>query len=127
MNFLGISMRWVKVLKVRALLPVSQVVPAVILMSVSIFFLYVTGAIYWAIIQDVVTKTRIGSVSGFIHLIGSFSGIIGPVVTGYIVQHTGKFDSAFILAGGVAALGAILVFFVIKQPKTQTPLVASSH
>lgn len=30
---------------------VSSVVPAVLLMSVSIFFLYVTGAIYWAIIQ----------------------------------------------------------------------------
>lgn len=106
---------------------VSQVVPAVILMSVSIFFLYVTGAIYWAIIQDVVTRTRIGSVSGFIHLIGSVSGIIGPIATGYIVQNTGKFDSAFVLAGGVAALGAILVFFVIKQPKTQIPLVASSR
>ncbi|SUW63720.1 D-glucarate permease [Buttiauxella agrestis] len=106
---------------------VSQVVPAVILMSVSIFFLYVTGAIYWAIIQDVVTKTRIGSVSGFIHLIGSVSGIIGPIVTGFIVQNTGKFDSAFILAGGVAALGAILVLFVIKQPKTETPLVASTR
>ncbi|MNN92345.1 Hexuronate transporter [compost metagenome] len=65
--------------------------------------------------------------SGFIHLIGSVSGIIGPIVTGFIVQNTGKFDSAFILAGGVAALGAILVFFVIKQPKTETPLVASTR
>jgi D-galactonate transporter len=106
---------------------VSQVVPAVMLMSVSIFFLYVTGAIYWAIIQDVVTKTRIGSVSGFIHLIGSISGIIGPIATGYIVRNTGKFDSAFVLAGGVAALGAILVFFVIKPPKTDTPLALGSH
>ncbi|MBU9808703.1 MFS transporter, partial [Rahnella sp. SL6] len=51
------------------------------------------------------------------HLVGSVSGIIGPVVTGFIVQNTGRFDSAFILAGGVAALGAILVFFVIKPPK----------
>ncbi|MBU9864359.1 MFS transporter, partial [Rahnella aceris] len=42
---------------------------------------------------------------------------IGPVVTGFIVQNTGRFDSAFILAGGVAALGAMLVFFVIKPPK----------
>ncbi|STQ43584.1 Uncharacterised protein [Ewingella americana] len=38
-------------------------------------------------------------------------------MTGYIVQNTGRFDSAFMLAGGVAALGAILVFFVIKPPK----------
>lgn len=99
---------------------VSSVVPAVILMSVSIFFLYVTGAIYWAIIQDVVHKSRVGGTSGFIHLIGSISGIIGPIVTGYIVQTTGKFDSAFILAGTIAALGAILVLFVIKTPRSAT-------
>ncbi|MGY3095282.1 MFS transporter [Pantoea agglomerans] len=98
---------------------IKDVVPAVIMMSVSIFFLYITGAIYWAIIQDVVHKSRIGSISGFIHLVGSLSGIIGPIVTGFIVHHTGKFDSAFILAGCVAALGAFLVLFVIRSPKTQ--------
>ena len=96
---------------------VSSVVPAVLLMSVSIFFLYVTGAIYWVIIQDVVHKSRVGGTSGFIHLIGSVSGIVGPIVTGYIVQSTGKFDSAFVLAGTIAALGALLVLFVIKTPR----------
>lgn len=102
---------------------VKEVTSAVGLMSVSIFFLYITGAIYWAIIQDVVHKSRVGSISGFIHLIGSLSGIVGPIVTGYIVQHTGKFDSAFILAGCVAALGALLVLLVIKPPKTHnTPV-----
>ncbi|MCC3733751.1 MFS transporter [Rouxiella badensis] len=105
---------------------VTRVVPAVMLMSVSIFFLYTTGAIYWAIIQDVVHKSKVGSASGFIHLIGSVSGIIGPIATGFIVQNTGHFDSAFILAGGVAALGAILVFFVIKPPKHQ-PQTRISH
>ncbi|MCC3704096.1 MFS transporter [Rouxiella badensis] len=105
---------------------VTRVVPAVMLMSVSIFFLYTTGAIYWAIIQDVVHKSKVGSASGFIHLIGSVSGIIGPIATGFIVQNTGHFDSAFILAGGVAALGAILVFFVIKPPKHQ-PQPRISH
>ncbi|HBV38753.1 MAG TPA: MFS transporter [Erwinia sp.] len=96
---------------------VKGVYPAVILMSISLFFLYITGAIYWAIIQDVVHKSRVGSISGFIHLIGSLSGIIGPVVTGYIVHHTGKFDSAFVLAGVIAAVGAVLVLLVIKSPK----------
>lgn len=98
---------------------IKEVVPAVMMMSVSIFFLYITGAIYWAIIQDVVHKSRVDSISGFIHLVGSLSGIIGPIVTGFIVQHTGKFDSAFVLAGAVAALGAFLVLFVIRSPKTQ--------
>ncbi|CAI1049260.1 L-galactonate transporter [Serratia rubidaea] len=96
---------------------VSSVMPAVLLMSVSIFFLYITGAIYWAIIQDVVHASRVGGASGFIHLVGSVSGIVGPIVTGYIVQHTGKFDSAFVLAGGIAALGALLVLLVVRAPR----------
>ncbi|WP_264273506.1 MFS transporter [Duffyella gerundensis] len=103
---------------------VKEVNSAVIMMSVSIFFLYITGAIYWAIIQDVVHKSRVGSISGFIHLVGSLSGIIGPVVTGFIVHHTGKFDSAFVLAGVVAAVGALLVLLVIKEPKATTKPVS---
>ncbi|KPC50772.1 MFS transporter [Amantichitinum ursilacus] len=96
---------------------IASVVPAVAMMSVSIFFLYVTGSIYWAIIQDVVHPARVGSVSGFVHLVGSVSGIVGPIVTGTIVQNTGKFDSAFILAGAVAATGAIWVLFALKDPR----------
>lgn len=102
---------------------VTNIVPAVALMSISIFFLYVTGSIYWAIIQDVVHTSKVGSVSGFIHLVGSISGIIGPIITGFIVQHTGKFDSAFILAGIIAAIGSLLVFLVIKDTKKETMLV----
>lgn len=105
---------------------VKNLYPAVALMSVSIFFLYLTGAIYWAIIQDVVHQKHVGGASGFIHLVGSLSGITGPVITGMIVQHTGKFDSAFILAGAVAAIGAILVYFVIK-PHHHTPIDAPSQ
>lgn len=33
------------------------------------------------------------------------------------MQSTGKFDSAFILAGTIAALGAVLVLLVIKTPR----------
>ena len=103
---------------------IKEVNSAVIMMSISIFFLYITGAIYWAIVQDVVHKSRVGSISGFIHLIGSLSGVIGPVVTGFIVQHSGKFDSAFILAGAVAGVGALLVLLVIREPKANNKPVS---
>ncbi|VTP65769.1 Uncharacterised protein [Serratia rubidaea] len=91
--------------------------PAVLLMSVSIFFLYITRR----------------------HLLGDHPGRGAclprrrrqrlyssgrqrlrhrrPIVTGYIVQHTGKFDSAFVLAGGIAALGALLVLLVVRAPR----------
>ncbi|WP_313159696.1 LPXTG cell wall anchor domain-containing protein, partial [Mixta calida] len=39
-------------------------------------------------------------------------------------QHTGKFDSAFVLAGVIAALGAFLVLFVVKSPKASSKPVS---
>ncbi|SJL84055.1 Hexuronate transporter [Vibrio palustris] len=106
---------------------VSSLYPAVAMMSISIFFLYLTGAIYWAIIQDVVHKKHVGGASGFIHLVGSLSGILGPIITGFIVQNTGKFDSAFILAGVIAAIGAVLVWIVIKPTPSNTAKTSEAY
>ncbi|WP_213989576.1 MFS transporter [Sodalis sp. dw_96] len=94
---------------------VTTVQSAIILMSCSLFLLYLTGAIYWAIIQDVVHKDKVGSVGGAMHGIANTSGIIGPLVTGFIVQATGDFSMAFFLAGAVALVGAVLVIFCIKD------------
>ncbi|HEY7306188.1 MAG TPA: MFS transporter [Bryobacteraceae bacterium] len=88
---------------------VSSLTWAVALMAVTVFCIYLTGATYWAIIQDVVTTEHVGAVSGFVHLIANCAGIVAPAVTGLIVQATGRFTSAFLLAGGIALLGALAV------------------
>ncbi|NTY40089.1 MULTISPECIES: MFS transporter [Burkholderia cepacia complex] len=90
---------------------------AVALMSVSLFFLYVTGAIYWAIVQDVVHPTRVGGVSGFLHCMGSLSGVIGPAVTGFIVERSGSFAAAFVLAGAIALAGAVLAGVFVRNSR----------
>ncbi|CAI8698349.1 MFS transporter [Burkholderia pyrrocinia] len=90
---------------------------AVALMSVSLFFLYVTGAIYWAIVQDVVHPARVGGVSGFLHCMGSLSGVIGPAVTGLIVERSGSFAAAFVLAGAIALTGAVLAAVFVRNSR----------
>ncbi|MCA3785455.1 MAG: MFS transporter, partial [Burkholderia sp.] len=90
---------------------------AVVLMSISLFFLYVTGAIYWAIVQDVVHPARVGGVSGFLHCMGSLSGVIGPAVTGLIVERSGSFASAFVLAGAIALVGAMLAGVFVRNAR----------
>lgn len=96
---------------------VTTVNNAIILMSCSLFLLYITGAIYWAIIQDTVQKNKVGSVGGAMHGLANTSGIIGPMVTGFIVQFTGSFSYAFILAGCIAFIGSILVIIFVKEKK----------
>lgn len=94
---------------------IDSVFSAVALMSISLFCLYLTGPIYWAVIQDVVHASRVGSVGGAMHGLANTSGIIGPLVTGYIVQLSGRFDLAFYLAGTIAIFASVLVFIFVKK------------
>ena len=98
---------------------------AVLLMAISVFFMYLTGSSYWAIILDTVEEGRIGSVSGFVHFIANCAGILAPLITGYIVQFTGGFTSAFVLAGVITLGGALSVAaFVHAEPAPDRTRVA---
>lgn len=92
----------------------ESVTSAVSLMAVAIFGLYLTGSTYWALIQDTVSSKNVGGVSGFVHFLANLSGVIGPTVTGFIVQSTGAFTSAFVLAGALALFGALSVAFFVR-------------
>jgi MFS transporter, ACS family, hexuronate transporter len=94
---------------------VSNLSWSVALMAVTIFCVYLTGATYWAIIQDVVSAEHVGAAGGFVHLIANCAGIVGPAITGFIVQATGTFTSVFLLAGGVALLGALAVAVFVRR------------
>jgi len=94
---------------------VSTITSAIVLMSISLFLLYLTGPVYWAVIQDVVHKDKVGSVGGAMHGLANISGIIGPLVTGFIVQFSGKYDYAFYLAGAIAIFSSLLVFIFVKN------------
>ncbi|PTI30416.1 MFS transporter [Mammaliicoccus vitulinus] len=93
---------------------VTTTAGAVTLVALSVLFLYLTGAIYWAIVQDVVDGNNVGSVGGFMHLLANTAGIIGPTITGYIIQTTGTYTAAFLLAGGLAVVASIAVIFFVK-------------
>jgi MFS transporter, ACS family, hexuronate transporter len=90
---------------------------AAALMGASVLFLYLSANSYFALILEMVALPRVGGVSGFIHMIANFAGVLAPVITGYTVQASGSFTSAFVLAGGIALLGAISVaVFVPRKP-----------
>lgn len=93
---------------------VTTTVSAVTLVAISVFFLYLTGAIYWAIINDVVESKYVGSVGGFMHFLANTAGIIGPTLTGYLVDKTGTFSAAFLLAGGLAVVASLAVIKFVK-------------
>ncbi|AJB69045.1 MFS transporter [Enterobacter hormaechei] len=81
---------------------------AIALMSVGMFAMYVTTSCYWAIVQDTVKGNNVGAVSGFIHFLANLAGVFAPMLTGFIVQGTGQYYSAFYLVGALAIGSAVL-------------------
>jgi len=98
----------------------TSVTSVVALMSVSIFFQYLTTANFWAVIQDTVRGENVGGVGGFVHFLSNLSGIIGPAATGYLVQTTGSFTIPFLVAGGLAIVGLLAVAFFVKPIPDET-------
>jgi MFS family permease len=95
---------------------VTGLLAAVTLMAVSVFFMYLTGHTYFTLILDTVEQDRVGGVSGFVHLIANLAGIVAPAVTGYMVEASGSFAGAFVLAGAIAVLGALSVVVFVRAP-----------
>jgi MFS family permease len=95
----------------------TSVGAAVTLMGITVFFMNLTLSVYWAIILDTVEPARMGGVGGFMHLLANTAGIFAPILTGFLVQWTHVFTSAFILSGGVALAGALAVAVFVRAPK----------
>jgi MFS transporter, ACS family, hexuronate transporter len=103
---------------------VTTTLSALLLMAVAVFALYLSGSTYWALIQDTIPGAKLGSVGGCVHSIANCAGIIGPAVTGFLVQRSHTFFSAFVLAGGIA-LASVLAVAILLRPGLPGRLKAS--
>ncbi len=65
-----------------------------------------------------------GRAFAFLVLGGNVFGLLAPIVTGYIVEATGSFASAFVLAGVLALVGAALSALLTRYPIGETDLVS---
>lgn len=101
---------------------VSELTSAVTLMAVAVFFMYASFNTYFAIVLDTVEKRRVGAVGGFVHFIANLAGIVAPALTGFLVQSSGSFKSAFVLTGIIAALGALFVAIFVRAPTAELQL-----
>ncbi len=60
-----------------------------------------------ALVSDLLrSPADAGRAFAFLVLGGNTFGLLAPIVTGYLVEATGSFNSAFIAAGALALVGA---------------------
>jgi MFS family permease len=61
----------------------------------------------WPIAQTIAGPRAVGRWVGVQNTVANTAGMIGPVVTGFLVDRTGSFDVAFLVTAGVVLSGAL--------------------
>lgn len=86
------------------------------------FFAQAMSSSGWAVLSEVAPPGQLGLLGGMFSASANLSGIVTPLVIGFIVQATGSFVWALAFVGAVAALGALSWIFVIGKIHPIEPL-----
>jgi len=108
------------------IIPFAQSLAAVVvLVSIAASFGNVGPAANGALVSDLLrSPADAGRAFAFLVLGGNTFGLLAPIVTGYIVGATGSFNSAFMLAGALALIGAAVTLALARTPIGEVPAPA---
>jgi ACS family glucarate transporter-like MFS transporter len=80
------------------------------------------SAMNFALVTDLVhNRADIGKVTSITVLGGNSFGMMGPIVTGYVVALTGSFNGSFVLTGILALCGAAATLTMTRRPIEAAP------
>ncbi|MBI2822726.1 MAG: MFS transporter [Acidobacteria bacterium] len=88
---------------------------AVTLLTLCMGFLRMTTASNNATAMDLAPPNSVASLTSIQSFGGNLVGLLAPIVTGYIVQSTGSFVWALVVAGGMAMFGACSYVFIVGR------------
>ncbi|MDR3517673.1 MAG: MFS transporter [Azospirillaceae bacterium] len=75
----------------------------------------------WALPGDVAPRNMTSMVAGLQNMVSNFGGVVGPIVTGFIVATTGSFSAALMFSAGLGMLGILnYAFFLGKVAPIQS-------
>ncbi len=108
---------------------VENPLTAVLLLSLSFFFLELTNAVLWSLPIDIAGDYA-GTASGMMNTGFGMAGMISPVVFGFLIQTTGSYYLPFMISAGLLGIGAVMALFIdpgkTVRPEGQVP-AASLH
>ncbi|MCP1773108.1 ACS family glucarate transporter-like MFS transporter [Neisseria perflava] len=95
---------------------VDSIYLVITFMSIA-FFGKGVGALGWAVMADTAPKEISGLAGGLFNMCGNISGIVSPIVIGYIVHATGHFEYALIFVALHALVAAFSFLFIVGPIK----------
>ncbi|MGN5480681.1 MFS transporter [Cupriavidus basilensis] len=98
----------------------ADAVNAVILLSLSFFFLELTNAVLWSLPLDIAGKYA-GTAGGMMNTGFGLAGMISPVAFGYLIETTGSCNLPFMISAALLGVGAIAALFINPLKTVDTP------
>ncbi len=105
------------------MLPVLMVhsLPLIALtLSLAFFFAELTVGAFWAIPMDIAPRYS-GFASGFMNSGSALAAIVSPLIGGYIVDKTGRWEMTFVAGIALLLLGAALAFWMKPDEELEDP------
>jgi MFS family permease len=93
----------------------ESAVVAVILLCVAKSGTTVAASQVWALPGDVAPKNMTSMVAGLQNSVSNMGGVIGPIVTGYIVGTYGSFNMALLFSAGLIVLAILNYAFLLGK------------
>lgn len=94
----------------------SGIVLSVALLCCALFSVNMASSTAWMIANTVVNSRRVASFGSIQNFGGYLAGSAAPIVTGFSIQQSGSFASAFLISAVVAAVAAMAYALLLKQP-----------
>jgi MFS family permease len=95
---------------------VQNTTACVVLLCITLFAINMASATAWMIVNTIISARRVASFGSIQNFGGYLAGSVAPVVTGFSVQYSGSFSSAFVISAAVASVSAIAYFVLLKAP-----------
>jgi MFS family permease len=89
----------------------------ILLITISLSFSATALALNFTLTNDLIlVPGSIGKAFGILTVGGNIFGLLAPIVTGYVVQFTGRFDRTFVISGILLLIGSCIVMTMTRRP-----------
>ena len=96
---------------------VSSIGAVLVLVSVSLMFVSTAITLNIALANDLLRRQHwAGQTNSLVILGGNVFGVLAPIVTGFVVQASGSYTGAFVIAGALLIGGCVLVLTLTRTP-----------
>ncbi|TBL81403.1 MFS transporter [Paenibacillus thalictri] len=86
-------------------------------LSIALGGLAFAASVSWSIPSIIAPQGMVGTVGSIMNFFAQLMGVAAPVITGYIIDKTGSYNSAFGLAGIILIIGILCFTFLLGDLK----------